>query len=501
MTDVVATTSRGGVIGARASDGLRRWLGVPFARARRGGPPEPVEGWSSPRDATTFGAACPQPNFGDLVPGGALGALTDEQCLFANVWAPEVDGERAGSPWPVLVWVHGGSFLTGAASQAMYDGAALARRSAVVVSVNYRVGPFGFLAPMPELAARGWTANCGLHDVVAALRWVRDEIGAFGGNPANVTVFGESAGAGVIAHLLGAPGREALFDRAIMQSASAGRTFDEATAALVSGRFLDAVGGTDALFDAPAEHLVDVIGKVLADPVVFGAVGMMPFHPSIDGVLVYDTPAAAVATGAHAGCDLLVSVTRDEMCLFLEGATIEPERLRKRVARYAALTSDGATDVIARYADRLRGDGLPCEPIDVWGAIYSDREMTLPARRYLDDAASHHDAVFAALFDWTAPARRDGRPVGAAHAIDLPFTFASLDIDGWRAFVGGTGPRAAAADRLAAFVGDAWVAFARDGNPGWSSWSAGRGVQRLGEELGAATDPIGARAALWEGLG
>src|SRR5262249_26377836 len=153
----------------------------------------------------------------DMVPGSALGAAADEQCASVNVWAPTTarDGEPSA---PVLVWIHGGSFLTGAASQPMFDGAALARRGVGFVSLSYRVGPFGFLAPTPELAERGWTANCGLLDVAAALRWVRAEIAAFGGDPANVTVFGESAGGGVIVHLLGAPQRRTLFDRAIVQS-------------------------------------------------------------------------------------------------------------------------------------------------------------------------------------------------------------------------------------------------------------------------------------------
>src|SRR4051794_20618738 len=154
--------------------------------------PQPVDGWAGVLETQTYGAACPQPTgAAELVPGGALGAPCDEVCGFVNVWAPDDAHDRAR---PVLVWIHGGSFLTGASSQAMFDGAQLARRGAVVVSLNYRVGPFGFLAPTPELVARGWTANCGLHDVNAALRWVRSEIGGFGGDPASVTVFGESAG-------------------------------------------------------------------------------------------------------------------------------------------------------------------------------------------------------------------------------------------------------------------------------------------------------------------
>jgi para-nitrobenzyl esterase len=499
MTAAAVQTSRGAVAGVDAGNGITRWLGIPYAQFERGAPPRPVAPWSTTLDADTFGAACPQPSGGvELVPGFALGAPTGEPCAFLNVWAPS--DRPVAEPLPVLVWIHGGSFLTGAASQAMYDGRALARRGAVIVSINYRVGPFGFLAPTPALADRGWIANAGLHDVVAALSWVRNEIAAFGGDASRVTVFGESAGAGVIVHLLGAPERRELFDRAIVQSASAGRTFDEASAALVTDAYLSAIGGVDALHDAPADLLVDAIPKVMADPAVFSTVGMMPFHPAIDGALVFDAPAAAVDTGAHAGADLLVSVTRDEMCLFLEAPSIEPERLRRRVARYASLSDEATNELLTRYEQHLRASDLPHDAIDVWGAIYTDREMTIPTRAYIDAAARHHDAVYGAFFDWSAPPRSDGRPVGAAHAIDLPFTFDALDVDGWRAFVGGSGTGAAAANRAVDAVGTAWLAHAATGDPGWPRWADGRAMQAFGDTVRLVDDPIGQRAALWDGL-
>jgi para-nitrobenzyl esterase len=499
MTATVVHTSQGAVAGVDTGGGVARWLGIPYARVERGAPPRPVTPWAKTLVADAFGAACPQPSGGvELVPGFTLGAPTSEQCAFLNVWAPTQ--ASAAATLPVLVWIHGGSFLTGAASQAMYDGRALAMRGAVVVSINYRVGPFGFLAPTSVLAERGWVANAGLHDVVAALGWVRDEIGAFGGDASRVTVFGESAGAGVIVHLLGAPDRRLLFDRAIVQSASAGRTFDEATATLVTDSYLGAIGGVDALYDAPAELLVDAIPKVMADPAVFATVGMMPFHPAIDGTLVFDAPATAVGVGAHAGVDLIVSVTRDEMCLFLEGPAIEPERLRRRVARYASLSEEATRELLARYEEHLRSSGLPHEPIDVWGAIYSDREMTIPTRAYIDAAARQHDAVYGAYFDWSAPRRSDGRPVGAAHAIDLPFTFDALDVDGWRSFAGADGARSAAADRMVDAVGAAWFRHAATGEPGWPRWGEARPMQGFGDTVRVVDDPIGQRTALWDGL-
>lgn len=493
------TTAFGRMEGLELPNGVRRFAGIPFAHAERFAPPRPVGGWSGTRDATEFAPAAHQPvGAMPLIPDPGPGAALDEACLHATVWTPPGSG-----PWPVLVWVHGGSFLIGSSSCATYDAAALAARGVVVVSVNYRLGPFGFV----DLSAlggadRGWVANAGLHDVVAALRWVRTHVAAFGGDQHRVTVFGESAGGGVILHLLGAPGRAELFDRAIVQSGSAGRTFEPATSALIAERFVAATGGSlDAVAHADPGMVIGAVGTVSSDPTVFATAGMMPFHPAIDNVLVDAAPDVAIARGAAQDCDLVLGVTRDEMHLFLESGHLDPDRAVRRVAKYTGTDDAAAAALLARYTERLRAEHLPADTIHAWGAIYSDREMVLPTRSLLEAAATHHHATYGYEFTWAAPPRPDGRPVGAAHAVDLPFTFSTFDIAGWREFVGADAERADAADELANAIQESWVRFATSSDPGWPVWSAGRTTYEFGETCGLLDDPIADRAALWESVG
>ena len=217
---VVLVETRRGTVRGVAEGGLAVFRGLPFARPPVGPlrfrPPEPPEPWSGVRDAARFGTSASQN--GALV--GTLMSLgisrTGDDCLYLNVWTPGADRGRR----PVLVWIHGGAFILGSGSQMLYDGATLTRRGdVVVVTINYRLGALGFLRLRDRFGDRlPATGNEGLLDQVAALEWVRDEIAAFGGDPANVTIFGESAGAMSCATLLGVPRARGLFHRAILQS-------------------------------------------------------------------------------------------------------------------------------------------------------------------------------------------------------------------------------------------------------------------------------------------
>lgn len=488
----------GALVGRVDERGVRFFGGTPYGRAERFAAPQPFGGWTGERDATQFGPAAWQPVMEPpLVPGLTPRGAMSEDCLTLSVWAPE-----GAEGLPVLVWIHGGSYLTGAPSQPVYDGARLAARGAVVVSLTYRLGPFGFVS-FEALGGgdRGWIPNAGLHDVGLALEWVRDNVAAFGGDRSRVTVFGESAGAGVILHLLGAPDRASWFDRAIVQSGAPDRTFDDATAAMVAEVLCRASGGTlDALASVTPEQLVDAAGAVFADPAVARSVGMMAFHPCVDGALVHGAPVATVAGGAAAGCDLVVGVTRGEMALYLDAPAIEPERLVRRVARFAGVDDAAAAEVVAGYEAQLLREGGRAAPIDVWAAVYTDIAMTFAARQVLDGAAAHHAATFGYVFTWPAPARPGGIPLGAAHAVDVPFTFGTFDADGWDAFVGATGERAPDAHALSARIQDAWILHAATGAPGWPAWSSSaRPMRELGVDDRLLDDPIGRRTALWPG--
>jgi para-nitrobenzyl esterase len=259
--NVVVETRRGTLRGV-AERGLAVFRGIPFARPPIGSlrfmPPEPPASWTGARDASRFGSAASQ-NGALLGPVMSLGiGRTSEDCLYLNVWTPGPDRRRR----PVLVWIHGGAFVLGAGSQVLYDGASLARRGdVVVVTINYRMGAFGFLRLRDRFGLRlPATGNEGLLDQVAALEWVRDEIEAFGGDPGSVTIFGESAGAMSCATLLGVPRARGLFQRAILQSGAANFVWPRETAGLLADYFVDRLGGVspEGLAEMAPEEILAV---------------------------------------------------------------------------------------------------------------------------------------------------------------------------------------------------------------------------------------------------
>ena len=266
--DVLVETRRGRVRGV-AEGGLAVFRGIPYARPpvgpRRFGPPEPPETWTGTRDAARFGPSAPQ-NGALIGPIMSLGiGRTSEDCLYLNVWTPAADRRRR----PVLVWIHGGAFLLGSGSQMLYDGATLARRGdVVVVTINYRLGAFGFLRLRDRFGQRlPATGNEGLLDQIAALTWVRDEIEAFGGDPGQVTIFGESAGSMSCATLLGLPRAHGLFHRAILQSGGANFVWPREIATELSDHVLDELGvaSPEALQALGADRVLAVQRRFFGD--------------------------------------------------------------------------------------------------------------------------------------------------------------------------------------------------------------------------------------------
>jgi para-nitrobenzyl esterase len=446
--------------------GTRSFLGIPYATAGRFEQPVPAAPVDLER-CTQFGPAAPQRPGMQLVPDSPVGPIDEAACLSLNVWVPTDDDRATTPPLPVLVWFHGGSFVTGSSAQTCFDGTRLAtEQHVVVVSVNYRLGALGFL----DLRSIGGdVANLGLHDAIAALRWVRTNIAALGGDAGRVTIFGESAGGGMCAHLIASPAAQGLFDRVIVQSGITDRTLDAERAAFVARSFCDeaGVGGIDGLRALPLDALLDV--QVAIEPAMLKPVGMMPFHPCIDGDLLDASPAAALARGRAAGVPLVAGTTAAEMQLFLDRNAAAPERARlvRRVERYVGVDAGAAEAIVGRYE---------METGDPWPAIFSDVEMQVPLRRVLDAHASH-GPTYAYLFTWDAPG------IGAAHAVDIPFTFGNF-VDGWAEFVGYD----ADAERLSTQLRDAWAAFAAGGDPGWPTYPATQVFGRASHV--AATHPV-----------
>jgi para-nitrobenzyl esterase len=406
------------------------------------------------RDAFVSGPGAPQPvsRFGRVFSRIAGPATVAEDCLTLDVVTPGADGARR----PVLVWIHGGAFVLGAGSALIYGGETLARRGdVVVVTLNYRLGALGFLA-LGELApAAGMAENCGLRDQIAALEWVRDNIAAFGGDPANVTVFGESAGGMSVGTLLGAPRARGLFARAIAQSGAADNCSTRAQAELVSRTFLGVLG----LAPHEAARLREVpVERLLAAQLEMRTVALelpgLPCQPVVDGDVLPAQPLDAIRAGSASGVPLLVGTNRDEWNLFLladpKASALDEPALRRRFGR---LLGPG----LAEQAYGLYREALPrASPRTRWSAFQTHRVFQAPAER-LAAAQAAHAPTWSYLFSWSPPLVR--RRIGACHALEVPLVFGTFRHPLLRGlYLGGAREAARELQR-------AWLAFAREGRP------------------------------------
>jgi para-nitrobenzyl esterase len=469
MTDNVdVVTTAGTVRGRRQRAGsrgrtIRVFRGVPYAAPPVGAlrfiAPQPPEPWTGVREVNR---ETPSPMqsinspFSGVIPGNVVGAVS-EDCLTLDIWSPANPGESL----PVLVWVYGGAYLTGGSTLVTYDGSTLAAdHDVVVVSLNYRLGALGFLWLDDERA----DANCGLRDQLAGLQWIRDNVAAFGGDPLNVTAFGESAGAGSLLHLVTALGAAGVMQRCILQSPGVDHTLRPDDATRVTDIFLRHVGvnrgAMEQLWELPAEALVDAQEKTVLETLL--TISSMPFHPVVDQHFLRTTPSVAFANGAAGDIDLLVCWTAEEMRLYpnpaadgagIEGVTgwVQHYLSRRNAAdpgRYRA------RKLVEFYEDLLASAGRSTLA-DIYAAIQTDGVMRLPARRIADaHAANSQGATYVAQFSWGAHIEGEAWRRGAFHAIDLPFTFGTLDRAGWAEFLG-AGPDA---EQLAQWHMAAWSA-------------------------------------------
>jgi para-nitrobenzyl esterase len=483
-------TTRGPLRGA-LEDGIAVFRGIPYAEPPLGAlrlrAPQAPQPWRTPRDATRFGAAQPQREGPvDARLGLVGGARVAEDCLTLNVFTPAADA----SARPVLVWLHGGAFIGGTACVPLYDGKRLARRGDVVlVTLNYRVGALGFsYAPQDRDSA---VANLGHFDQIAALRWVRDEIAAFGGDPRCVTVFGESAGAGSILALAGMPAAEGLFHGAIVQSASPRGVLTPDEGAARTQSVLAKLGGSargiDALREAPLDAVLDAqYACAAAGPHRTG----MFYAPVEDGRTLARAPIDAFTSGWAARVPLLIGTTRDEMRLFDPVLPDSEDVARMVVAAQldgiAPEARDAASrELLALHRELLTARGAPARANDLFFSIQTELSLRYHATR-IAEAREPGRNTWMYLFTWESPAR--GGVHGACHALDLPFSFGNLDAPGMPEFAGG----GAAAEALAQRTMDAWCAFARTGDPSHESV----GAWPVYERTRRATLELGARRAL-----
>ncbi len=497
MTTVVETTC--GTLRGTHEEGISVFRGVPYAQPPVGDlrfrSPRPMDAWQGERDATAFGTISVQAD----IPMAALMGGTEpaaEDCLYLNVWTPGLDGARR----PVMVWIHGGAFLFGSGSSEMYAGTSLAMRGdVVVVTINYRLGVLGYLAH-PDLTdpETGATGNWGLQDQIAALEWVRDNIEAFGGDPGNVTVFGESAGSMSTSNLLAAPRARGLFHKAICQS-GAPMALPAEDAARVANRLAEVLGvsGVHEVRTAPLQDIVAAQTVVMQSS---SGELVMPFEPNIDGVVLPASPWELIAEGSAAGVTLMMGTNRDEMKLF---SMLDPEAMglddAALVARLATRLGDDAQPAVDAYRKAREAREEPTVASELWWAMESDRFFRAPAMHCLDLHARHAPACYAYLVTWESPMAM----LGSCHAIELPLVFGTLDAPG-AAMLSGEGEQV---ETLSAIMQDAWIAFARTGNPSipalgaWPAYTAAtRETMVLGTACGVESAPREDERRVWAHL-
>jgi para-nitrobenzyl esterase len=427
--------------------------GIPYAAPpfgpNRFQPPRPSEPWNGVREAFSYGPTAPKPPY--FPPFDAFLAepvIEGEDCLNLNIWTPDLG--RVGLP--VMVWIHGGAFTRGSGAVPDYDGSRFARDGVVCVTINYRLGADGFLSLGDGIA------NLGLLDQVAALVWVQENIAAFGGDPQNVTIFGESAGGISVATLLSMPRAAVPIDR---------------------------------LVQAQAKLSADLSSH--PDPERWGeaAANLMPFEPVIDGDLLPARPIDSIAAGASANVDLLVGNNTDEYRFFLVPVgtinAVNEEILSKIVSAYGLPVAE----TLATYR-ATRKDATPGELL---AAIGTDWFYRIPAIRMAEAHVRQDDgATYIYEFAWQSP-MFDGR-LGACHTLEIPFVFDNLDKEGFEGLAG-TNPPQQVADAMHA----SWVAFATNGNPGWPQFDLKRrATMRFDMTPEMVEDPRSAERALWEGL-
>lgn len=514
MSEPIVAMQAGKVRG-RTEDGVHEFLGIPYGGPTGGTnrfkPPTPPKPWDGIRDALEPGPACVQP------PRPALNMAGDmsEDCLVLNVWTR---GLSDGGKRPVLVWLHGGGFHTGSsfsssAGRNSTAGGSLARRGdVVVVSVNHRLGSLGYLhlgdIAGPEFKHSG---NAGILDIVAALRWIRENIEAFGGDPANVLIFGQSGGGGKVSYLLSMPAAQGLFHRAVIMSGPRLRSITRDEANELAQEFLAELGlrpdEVAELQQLPAERLVAAqlsLSRKKGELVE----GRGGFVPVVDGDILPADPVETFSRPWSAAVPLLIGTTKDEMTHILKGDARYPgldettmrsvleAGLADRPDRILPPSEAEREHLIAAYR-RMRPEATPDDlAVGIWSdAMHIAATRLIAGRLGLPGSAP----VFMYHFRWESPA--EGGKLKAVHALDVPFAFDN---------VAEARPLIDRPDRhdLAARYSSSWIAFARNGNPsheGIPEWPAytpqRRAVMTFDSECHLEEDFFAGERAAWEGIG
>lgn len=484
----VVETTYGKVMGEHKDD-LYIYKGIPYAAPAIGEhrwlPPRETFPWEGVLRTQAFKPACPQnwSPLNDLIPDFGIEEPQDEDCLYLNVWSPGLDGARR----PVLFWIHGGAFNVGSGSQIPYNAYNLAvRGSVVVITFNYRLGVFGFLR-LKEITEGKIpsTGNEGLLDQIAALEWVQRNIAAFGGDPNNVTVFGESAGGMSIECLLSMPQVRGLFQKAIIQSSlgeipgtplqkAVGIASEFPSVLGINPVYTDSIRArTTAQLLSAGENVRTKIAEAEGGPVITITT------PVMDGETVPEVPLDSIKKGCAQNIPVLIGSNLEEFRLFgmlsPDFPMMDEEEMVKGCQMF--IPNEYISTLIEAYRSARNHRGDDISPAGIFSAIQTDFMFRLPAIHFIE-AQKNFAPVFHYILTWKSPVK-DGI-FGSCHAMDIGFLFGTHNDSFW-----GSGP---AADRLSAKIQDAWLAFAHNGNPScnsigeWADYGDKRITMLLGED-------------------
>ncbi len=510
MEHVTTEISTGKIRGI-VDDGIRIFKGIsygaPVDGARRFMPPRKPEPWTRVRDAVEFGPRALQDDNAFAMSPALLKVFNvaeplpmGENCLVLNIWTPAINDGRKR---PVMFWCHGGAFISGSGASPWYDGANLARKGdVVVVTINHRLNVFGFLH-LDEFGggeAFASSGNAGMLDIVAALEWLRDNIAAFGGDPGNVTIFGESGGGAKVSVLMAMPAARGLFHKAIMQSGPAVQMASREDATATARQVLAELGLSEKQLGELRRVSAEQLNK--AQSAVVRKVSMMSFanrrrmgfNPVVDGKNLPAGPFEPVAPAISANIPLIIGTNKDEMNLFFGLApwvdNLDDAGLRERARMFVG---DRAEIIVDRYKRARPADS----PRDLILAIATDCAMRMPSLVTADRKAAQHGApVFVYLFTWETPVL--GGKLKSPHALEIPFVFDTLRT---APFTGDSPVRQEISDRMS----KTWIAFARTGHPNNDAipnWPAHETTNRptmiFDENCRVENDPLGGERRAWD---
>ena len=470
--------------------------GIPYAEApfgeNRMRPPVAHSRWDGVRDCLDYGPTVPKgpyaPPFDKILPEPSI---PGEECLNLNVWTPRLGAKGL----PVLVWIHGGSFLNGSGAVSSYDGSNFARDGVICVTINYRLGADGFLFLDDGIS------NLGILDQLEALSWVQDNISAFGGDPAKVTIAGESAGAMSVGTLLSLDAAKGLFRGAILESGAAHHYLSAGTAKKVAGYLAEALGIEpirDQFRAVEVDRLVEATSVLASepqakpDPAKWGEVtlNLMIFEPTVDGKVLKAPPIDSIREGTGGDVSVLIGTNREEFNFFTVPTGLY-DSINSAVVSFAAMAFGLDAEKLAVYQRLLSEDPQG----EVFSQIAGDWFFRIPAIRLAEARQGAKAGTYLYEFRWRSP-MFEGR-LGSCHAIELPFVFDTLGVTTEAidsAFV--EGPQ-----ELAEEMHSAWVAFVKTLDPGWDSYSPEhRAVRLFGDESRVEVDPRGETREVWKGV-